>query len=1244
MPNTSQNLEWLSLVEVSGPFLAATVLDNALPQGLEPVGTPKRQRLRAAYDEWQDAIDQDDPLLESLHAEWIRLILTDLLEYDPESLVPACDIADVPTVKSEDGISVFTPTWVIKSPASGKLKMLVAVVPPRIGLDSIGRESSWATTLRERMTALCRANGVRVGLLTNGEQWMVVNAPADSTSGQASWYARYWLQEPITLRAFQTLLNVRRCFGPDDATLDALLEESIKHQDEVTDTLGEQVRRAVEVLIQALDRADEDRGRELLRDVTPPDLYEAGLTVMMRLVFLLCAEERGLLLLSDPGYDEFYAISTLRGQLDGDADLHGPEVLERRYDAWSRLLALFRGIYGGIDHEDLRLPAMGGSLFDPDRFPFLEGRSSGTSWVDTASTPLPIDNRTVLLLLNSLQVLEQTRGALTLSYRALDVEQIGYIYEGLLEHTVTRVGGVTLGLRGTANNRYPSISLAELESARLDGEGRLADLVASVTGRNKASVVSDLTRPVPSELLASIGFDPGMRDRVEPFANLLRLDAWNAPIVYHQGAFMVTGGSERRETGTHYTPKVLTEQIVQATLEPAVYQGPSTGDPRDHWVLRTPDELLDLKVCDPAMGSGAFLVQACRYLAEKLTESWFREEAMGKEVTADGVVVERLQGAEPLPSTTDERLALARQLIAERCLYGIDVNPLAVELAKLSIWLVTLARGRPFGFLDHNLRPGDSLLGVHRTDQLTQLTMRPVLRDFQPSIFTNQVEAAVTHAISLRAQLVKTTIRDVTDVMQMACLNQEARIELRQFRLIADCLVGIELTNPGSARATGVEYAHLSAYVSEHLRGNDSAWRWMEERAHRGLAASGAQTETPRKPLHWALEFPEVFCRDEPGFDAVLGNPPFVDSETMSVADPDMRAYLVSCFSSARGNWDLYVPFIERGISLTRSGGLTSLMSPNKWLAAPYGTALRKQTSESLTQVLDYSHSRAFPRVGVAAICTTFGRPDGAPALVRGAHSTATIRREMICSHQDWGFLLSDHIDLLMRIASSGRTFGEYVAASDPFTVAEAYELKPLLEEGDPTQDTFRFINTGTIDPFVSLWGLSDVRYLKSRYSRPVISRSALKETYPRRYLQASSPKLILSGMRRFEAFLDRSGEYVAGKSSVIAIPRQSTSVLVSLLGILNSQLMRFFVQEKYGALGIDGGISFSGPLVEQLPLPSGYVGKLTDVESSVERVLAATSEAEWMEGYRSLNQAVFAAYGLDESSISVISRTEIRC
>ena len=699
--------DWLSLIEISGPFLAVPVLKEAFPQGLEELDGLKRKRLRQAYDEWREALETDDPQLPELHTAWVDEVLSRGLDLDGDgraSVLKRADwcIANLRVSLPEHAVALSPDLAVVDEQRANKPLMLIHTYSQDTDLDGTQKLDGWAATPVERMVQLCRATGCRLALVTNGERWMLIDAPEGAVTTFASWYARIWAQEPITLQAFVHLLGIRRFFVDEAEQLPALFDRSLKYQDEVTEALGEQVRRAVEVLIQALDKADQDRDRELLRDVKEPELYEAALTLMMRLVFLLAAEERGLLLLGDERYEANYAISTLRMQLRTESE----EILERRLDAWSRLLATFRAVFGGIEHENLRLPALGGSLFDPDRFPFLEGRAKGSNWRTEPARPLPIDNRTVLLLLEAIQ---QFQGR-TLSYRALDVEQVGYVYEGLLERTVKRTAEVTLELDGTKNAKAPWIKLVELESAGLEGTARLAELLQDRSGSSASRVRNDLAKPVDDSLadrlLATCHGDTGLRDRIKRYAHLVRSDPWGYPLVYPAGAFIVTTGSDRRETGTHYTPKSLTEVIVVETLTPVVYVGPSEGRPRNQWMLKSPNEILELKVCDPAMGSGAFLVQTCRWLAERLVEAWSLAEKNGTVISVDGEVLDAANGKELLPSDIEVRTLIARRLIAERCLYGVDLNPLAVELAKLSIWLVTLAKGRPFGFLDHNLQIG----------------------------------------------------------------------------------------------------------------------------------------------------------------------------------------------------------------------------------------------------------------------------------------------------------------------------------------------------------------------------------------------------------------------------------------------------------------------------------------------------------------------------------------------------------
>lgn len=915
--------EWLNLIEVSGPFLAVPVLRDVFPQGLEALPSGRPQRLRRTYEEWRDAVDMDDLDLPALHAAWIDEVLVSALEMDSDVLRRDATLPERLTVSMpEHGVTV-TPDLAVVNPTRGdEPLLLIHVYDPDTDLNATRRFDGLAITPADRMVALLRATGCLTGIATNGERWMLVHAPVGAVTGFASWYARLWGQEPETLRALVSLLGVRRFFGPEAEKLPALFERSLEHQDDVTEALGEQVRRAVEVLVQALDRADQDRNRDLLRDVGPRELYEAGLTVMMRLVFLLAAEERGLLLLGDPRYDSFYAISSLRMQLRADSE----EILERRRSAWSRLLALFRGVHGGIDHPTLRLPALGGSLFDPDRYPFLEGRKKGTSWRSDPAEPLPIDDRTVLLLLEAIQTFEGR----TLSYRALDVEQIGHVYEGLLERTVKRVEDVTLELDSGVKAKSPRVTLGEMESARLDGKARVAELLKDRSERSEPAIRNALERTADDRLAARLltvcRGDITLRDRILPYAALLRTDPWGYPLVHHSGAFVVVLGADRRESGTHYTPKSLTEKIVEETLTPVVYRGPAEGKAPEEWELKSAEELLDLKICDPAMGSGAFLVQTCRWLSDRLAEAWSATEASGKKIHSEGHILAEgdSEGFEPLSQGTEERAILARRLIAERCLYGVDRNPLAVELAKLSLWLTTMSKGRPFGFLDHNLRSGDSLLGIRDLGQLVELDMNPKGKA-QLRLFGRTIRSAVDKALELRLRLREIPIRDIHDVEAMAALDARSRGELELPTRIADAFVGIVLAEERAGERTA--RIETLAALSDAAASGDTPAKDKLLRDAKSDLARDTPNGAARRPFHWPLDFPEVFIRADSGFDAIVGNPPFLGNRLWKSSLGDRFQWQSQMvLGDAPGKIDLSVVFHRRAADLLRTRGCYGLL------------------------------------------------------------------------------------------------------------------------------------------------------------------------------------------------------------------------------------------------------------------------------------------------------------------------------
>jgi hypothetical protein len=944
--------EWLSLVEISGPFLSLPVLLRVFPQQLESLDAGVSRDTRLAFAEWEDA--EGD---RAVHHAWLQFVLKRILSLPEEVLL--IDQAIPPGMEftvAEHGENL-RPQWVVKRAEDERAALLVVSYPAAQDLDRTVNSARWQASPATRMLALLQGAGVPLGLVTNGSDWMLVASRPGEPATYVTWDAALWSEEPLTLRAFSSLMGAMRLFGVAERDrLPALLAESAQNQQEVTDQLGLQVRKAVEVLVQAVDRINADRNGQLLTGVGEKELYQAALTVMMRLVFVLSAEERGLLLLGDPLWNRHYAVSTLRDQL---REVPDENLLAYRHDAWSRLLSTFRAIHAGVEHDQMRLPAYGGALFDPDRFPFLEGRQSGTHWQQVPAQPLPVSNRTVLHLLEALQFLQMRipGGGVEprrLSFRALDIEQIGHVYEGLLDHTARRAASTVLGLRGNGGDDV-EVELSVLEAKAAESEQALVDYLKERTGRSLAALRSDLRREEPPNALAlqavCAGHD-GLYHCIARFAYLLRDDSSSQPVVIHTGSVYVTKGSDRRSTGTHYTPRTLTEEVVKTTLDPLLYTGVSQGIEPSPETLKTPTEILALKVCDPACGSGAFLVQACRYIAERVVEGWAKAEAesvgSGPLTVPEALPAGASHSQQLLPPEPEERLALARRLVAERCLYGVDFNPMAVEMAKLSLWLVTLHKHRPFTFLDHAIKCGDSLLGLHDPAQLERFHLVPSRAQTRVvDYLLSEINQLLAEARRKREALERFTALDVRDAELKAQLHREAEKSLAMVRVLADLIVGAALSTAGSnaERSATLLDARLedlllqagtalAPAVEQRLaaEGGQSASLWpLRASANQILGTANGSGET-RRPFHWLVEFPEVFMASgSGGFDALVGNPPFVGGQKITgLFGTDYRDHLVLYLADGRrGSADLCAYFFLRAQQVLRPDGTFGLLAVN---------------------------------------------------------------------------------------------------------------------------------------------------------------------------------------------------------------------------------------------------------------------------------------------------------------------------
>ena len=758
--------------------------------------------------------------------------------------------------------------------------LLIEVLPTGTDLDSVAvmEARRWQASPQARFERLLRETGIGIGLLVNGRQIRLVYAPRIESSG----YITFNLPDMVKVAgrpifaALHELLYSDRMFGDAKERLPAILENSRKYQNVVSTQLAGQVLEALYELLRGFQAADDQLHGELLRDILArdPNLVYAGLlTTLLRLVFLLYAEDRGLLS-TDSVYANYYSVTGLYERLRADAGRY-PDTMYQRYGAWAQLLALFRLVYEGGSHGGMRIPPREGYLFDPDRYLFLEGRRQRTKEPSIPRVP----DGVLYHVLSKLMVLDGER----LSYRTLAVEQIGSVYETIMGFDLHVAAGRSIAIKPAKKHGAPAT--VNLEGLLAIAPDKRQKWMADNTDQKLTGAVADALKAAQTidDLLAAL-------ER--------RIARAVTPNVVPEGAMIFQPSGERRRSGSHYTPSTLTRPIVEAALKPVLRQ---LGD------KPTPEQILGLKICDPAMGSGAFLVEACRQLGDALAQAWHDHDAVPV-----------------LPPDEDEVLHAQRQ-IAQRCLYGVDKNPLAADLAKLSLWLATLAKDHPFTFLDHSLRAGDSLAGLTRR-QIAAFNWLPT---GQQSFLEGEIRKRIDRVSEFRQRIM--AARDDVPYAQLRQHLDRADDAMLLLRMAGDAVIAA-FFSADKPKPREEARKQLMQQMESALK-NLGKFELTEalESAVAGLRR-GAKGVTP---FHWEMEFPEVFTVDAKGnvtggFDVIVGNPPFMGGRTISEAHGDRYLdWLLTVHPESHGNADLSAHFFRRAFTLLRPSGCLGLIATN---------------------------------------------------------------------------------------------------------------------------------------------------------------------------------------------------------------------------------------------------------------------------------------------------------------------------
>ncbi len=612
------------------------------------------------------------------------------------------------------------------------------------------------------------------------------------------------------------------------------------------------------------------------------EIHDNSLILLYRLLFILYAEHRDLLPLGvNRLYTETYSLDAFKKEVANRFDKNEP-IAASTFGYWNKLKELFEIINKG--NRELGVPPYNGGLFDPDKHHFLEKHRVGDSYVAKA-----------------IDLLSRSRDKAYIDYGSLEIRHLGSIYEGLLEYKLKIAAQDLVPIKDKGKEVFVSLAEAKKQKNKIREDEKIQ------TGE----------------------------------------------------IYLVTDKGERKATGSYYTPGYIVKYIVENTLGPLVEEkqkkvsenidelkqkvkGAKGGTREFHErELRKAegsliDEILSLKVLDPAMGSGHFLVEATDFLARELLQVLSGEPL--EEYSKEMVIRE---SAEPygLKEPEEEDIRWARREVVERCIFGVDLNPMAVELAKLSLWLYTVAKGKPLNFLDHHLKLGNSLIGAKLTDIKVLPKKKGVKkRDAETQIGLPLELAPMSVDLGLAVgdyQVIgkrpTERVQDVKEKEKIYRLLNRERID--KWRFIANIwtssLFGLELDQR--------IYKALFDYILGRLEGTKKTW--VQE-----YLAKSIDITRNRGFFHWELEFPEVFFNHHgktlpnPGFDAVVGNPPWGFEFNESDRKYLRETYLCIIVRMV----DSYMYFIKQALECCKIGGFIGQIVPNPFLTQVDMKKLRK--------------------------------------------------------------------------------------------------------------------------------------------------------------------------------------------------------------------------------------------------------------------------------------------------------------
>ncbi len=693
---------------------------------------------------------------------------------------------------------------------------------------------------------------------------------------------------------------------------------------------------------------------------------------------------------------------------------------------------------------------------------------------------------------------------------------------------------------------------------------------------------------------------------------------------------------------------------------------------KDAFIKRASALIDTMTICDPAVGSGHYLVSVLNQIIFiKYELGLFAQKGMRLDLINDELHIslddEWFEYRRPSSfSSANHLLQKAlfeeKQRIIENQLFGVDINPNSTHITKLRLWIELLKHSYyDFSYqlvtlpnIDINIKTGNSV--VHRfglSDEINDKNIKvevskykAKVKEYKESVGTKQDVMAVILEIKERF---KSTLKARHTKTKALASKLVEYVKMFGFKGLGKDLQSLAIdATQGQVDLFGVD----AAIAKRNANKQSMMLHKIRDLYDQVKALESGQLYSDA--FEWRFEFPEVL--DETGefigFDAVIANPPYIDSEKMvNDGHESMREYLAENYFCAVGNWDMYIVFMELAMNIVKVGGNISYITPDKWLSKPFGNAFRTRYIGGIENIIMLGRD-VFDSALVDSIITQVSH-EPVPAITTSSMTGGSFNllnhviKANLAEPYYLDPLLSSHYRFIDRLERSSGRLGNMIVCESACATSDAYKLKPFIKECSGAfngVEYFSMVNTGTLGKYLSRWGIKPMTYLKDKYLEPVVSRADFAQNFKNSYMRKSNAKkIIVKGLTLLDAALDLRAEIIPGKTTLVLSSNEDEKLKIAC-AILNSPLSIFYIKAKYGSSSYNGGINFTKEMVNSIPIPKNFSDSEVLVEL-VDRILErkyGDCDADITDLQHKINANLYASFGLLQEEIDLVEGVEI--